>query len=59
MQTIDTNHILRWFLGDVPEQSTRAEQLLQNSEADTISLDRVHVAEVPTCYAARGTITAK
>ena len=46
MILLDANHVLRWFLGDVPEQEAEVARLLQDADPETIIIDRVTTAEV-------------
>ena len=43
---LDTNHVLRWFLEDVPAQAAEARKLLDTSDHATLKLTSVIIAEV-------------
>lgn len=51
---LDANYILRWFLGDVPEQAAVVERLLAEAPAETLSIDRVTLAELTYVLRGRG-----
>ena len=54
MILLDANHVLRWFLGDVPEQATEVARLLQDADPETIVIDRVTTAEVTYVLRSQG-----
>ena len=52
MILLDANYALRWFLGDVPEQSEQVDQLLASSEHESLRLELITLAEIT--YVLRG-----
>ncbi|MFZ2512959.1 MAG: PIN domain-containing protein [Candidatus Saccharimonadales bacterium] len=46
MVLVDANHILRWFLQDVPAQASQVEELLRSSAPNSLELTSVTVAEL-------------
>lgn len=54
MILLDANHILRWFLDDVPAQARQVETLLEEASPGSILVDRVTVAEVTYVLRSRG-----
>jgi predicted nucleic acid-binding protein len=51
---LDANHILRWFLDDVPDHALTVERLLQDAGPESIIIDRVTVAEVTDVLRSQG-----
>ena len=54
MILLDANHVLRWFLGDVPEQEAEVARLLQDTDPGTIIIDRATTAEVTYALRSQG-----
>ena len=54
MILLDANHVLRWFLGDVPEQEAEVARLLRDADPETIVIDRVTTAEVTYVLRSQG-----
>lgn len=52
MTYVDANHVLRWFLEDVPGQLRRVRDLLNHAEPATLCLSSVTIAEIT--YVLRG-----
>lgn len=51
---IDANYVLRWFLGDVPGQSEIVQTLLSNAPEQSITVDRLSLAEVTYVLRSKG-----
>ena len=54
MILLDANHVVRWFLDDVPEQAAEVARLLQDADPGTIIIDRVTTAEVTYALRSQG-----
>lgn len=54
MTVVDANHILRWFLGDVPEQAQEVERLVAQAEQASLKVYAVTIAEVTYILRAKG-----
>lgn len=52
MTYVDANHVLRWFLEDVPHQLRKVRSLLKRAEPATLYLSSVTIAEIT--YVLRG-----
>ncbi len=46
MVLVDANHVLRWFLRDIPAQASQVEELLRSSAPNSLELTSVTVAEL-------------
>lgn len=51
---VDANYILRWFLNDVPAQANIVQDLLDNSDEESIYVDRLSMAEVTYVLRSKG-----
>ena len=51
---VDANYILRWFLNDVPAQANIVQDLLDNSDEESIHVDRISMAEVTYVLRSKG-----
>lgn len=54
MTIVDTNVILRWFLGDIPDQAASSARLLEDSGAGELYVDRVTLAEITYVLRTKG-----
>lgn len=54
MTVVDANHILRWFLGDVPQQAQEVERLLAQAAPSSLKVCAVTIAEVTYILRAKG-----
>lgn len=46
MVLVDANHVLRWFLRDIPAQASQVEELLRSSAPNSLELTSVTIAEL-------------
>lgn len=51
---IDANYLLRWFLGDIPEQASQAAKLLETSAPATLAIEPITLAELTYVLRSQG-----
>ncbi len=54
MTLLDANYVLRWFLDDVESHSAVADKLLKEIKPESLSIDRISIAEVTYVLRSKG-----